>query len=105
MSVELVATRKSASLRMEKFPVLVSEGAEGAVRCDDSLPGNYQCLVSLVQGALTVWDLGTPGGTLVNGNRVSNATLKPGDSLTLGGMKFQVNYKERPRRYLYGPRT
>jgi hypothetical protein len=105
MSVELVATKKSDSLRAEKLPALVREGAGGTVRCDDFTPGNYHCLVSLVEGALVVWDLGTPGGTSVNGARVTKAALRSGDTLTLGGTEFQVNYKQRARRFLLGPRS
>ena len=105
MSVELVATRKLNSLLAEKLPALVSQGAGGTVRCEDSIAGNYHCLVSLVEGALVVWDLGAPGGTSVNGARVTKAALRPGDTLTLGGTRFQVKYNQQPRRYLFGPRT
>ena len=105
MSVELVATRKLNSLLAEKLPALVSQGAGGTVRCDDPIAGTYHCLVSLVEGALVVWDLGTPGGTSVNGARVTKAALRPGDTLNLGGTEFQVNYKQHARRYLFGLRS
>ena len=104
MSVELIATRVSDNVRLENFPALIGQGAEGAVE-DNSVPGGFHCLVSLVQGEMVVWDLGTAGGTFVNGTRVTKATVRPGDTLTLSGTKFQVIYKQPPRRCLFGPRS
>jgi predicted component of type VI protein secretion system len=104
MSVELVATKKSDSMLLETMPTLVGRGS-GSIRADGSISGGYHCLVSLVEGQLVVWDLGTAGGTFVNGTRVTKASLKPGDRLKLGGVEFQANYKPRSRHYLYGVRT
>ncbi len=66
MSVELVATQKSDSMLLETLPALVGPGA-GSSEAKDPIPGGYHCLVSLVEGQLVVWDLGSAGGTFVNG--------------------------------------
>jgi pSer/pThr/pTyr-binding forkhead associated (FHA) protein len=105
MSVELAAARMSESVLANRFPAILNKDSGKSVRCDDSIPGNYHCLVSVVEGKLVVWDLGTPGGTFVNGERVSKATVKPGDTLSLAGTDFQANYKQRPLRHLFGPRS
>jgi len=105
MSVELVATRTSESVLANKFPTLLSQDAGSSVKCEDSIPGSYHCLVSLVEGELVVWDLGAPGGTFVNGARVTKAAVKPGDTLSLAGTTFHVDYKQRPRRFLHGLRS
>jgi pSer/pThr/pTyr-binding forkhead associated (FHA) protein len=105
MSVELVATSKSESVSLETFPAVISQGTQNNVQLDNSMPSGYHCLVSLADGQLVVWNLGTPGDTLVNGSRVTKAMIKPGDTLALGGTEFQVNYKPRMRRYLYGVRS
>lgn len=104
MSVELVATKNSHSMSLETFPAVIGQGA-GSVEVSESMPGSYHCLLSLADSQLLVWDLGTPGGTFVNGSRVSRAALKPGDTLKLGGMEFQVNSKPRLQRYLRGLRS
>ena len=84
---------------------MIGRGAD-SVQVSNPVPGSCHCLVSLVEGQLVVWDLGTAGGTFVNGTRVSKATIKPGDTLKLGGMEFQVDYtKPHLRRYLFGPRS
>ena len=66
MSVELVATRNSDGVLLETFPAVMGQGADSPVQLGASVPGSYHCLVSLVEGQLVVWDLGTPGGTFVN---------------------------------------
>jgi hypothetical protein len=105
MSVELAAARMSESVLANRFPAILNKDSGKSVRCDDTIPGNYHCLVSVVEGKLVVWDLGTPGGTFVNGERVTKATVKPGDTLSLAGTDFHANYKQHPRQYLFGPRS
>lgn len=105
MLVDLVATRTSASVSANQFPALLNENVRSGVQCDDTIPGSHHCLLSIVEGQLVVWDLGTPGGTLVNGARVNKAAVKPGDTLSLAGTNFQVNYQQRPQRYLRGARS
>lgn len=105
MSVELISTRTSASEMANKFPALLNPDSQTGVKCEDKIPGSYHCLVSLVEGQLVVWDLGAPGGTLVNGMRVNKSAVKPGDTLSLAGSSFQVNYQPRHQRYLHGARS
>ena len=104
MLVEMVATKNSESMLLETFPAVIGEGASAPAA--EAVPGSYHCLVSVVDGQLVVWDLGTAGGTFVNGTRVTKAAVKPGDTLKLGGMEFQVDYtKPHLRRYLFGVRS
>jgi pSer/pThr/pTyr-binding forkhead associated (FHA) protein len=105
MLVDLVATSPSVSISANKFPAMLNQNAENVIQCDDTIPGSHHCLLSLVDGQLMVWDLGTPGGTLVNGTCVSKATVKAGDTLSLAGTSFKVNYRQRPQRYLRGARS
>ena len=104
MSVELVAAQSPDRVLAKKFPAVIGQGA-GTVQVKDSAPGSCHCLVSLIDSQLVVWDLGTAGGTSVNGARVSKAAIKPGDTLELGGMEFHVKYKPDSRRYLFGARS
>jgi len=105
MLVDLVATKMSTSVSANKFPAMLNENARGGVQCDDTISGSHHCLLSIVEGQLVVWDLGAPGGTLVNGSRVTKAAMKSGDTLSLAGTSFKVNYQQRPQRYLRGARS
>jgi pSer/pThr/pTyr-binding forkhead associated (FHA) protein len=106
MSVELVAVANSDSRTLDKFPAMIGERPNSGLQLDNPTVGNYHCLISRIDNQLVVWDLGTPGGTLVNGTRVTKATLKTGDTLRLGGNEFTVKSDERkPRHYLHGVRS
>ena len=61
-------------------------------------------MIGQIDDHLEVWDLGTRGGTFVNGIRVTKATLKASDRLSFGGTEFSVRYDRGPRRYVYGVR-
>jgi hypothetical protein len=105
MQVELVGVAGPERVVLENLPVLVG-GEEGAEVChEDSPRGGYHCLISQVDDQLVVWDLGSRGGTFVNGNPVTKATLKTSDTLRLGGREFSVRCRPGSSRYLHGVRS
>lgn len=52
--------------------------------------------LSVTPGGLFVKDLGSSNGTFVNGNRVSEATAKPGDVVTFGKIPFNLSEMAPP---------
>ena len=49
--------------------------------------------VFLSDGAVCLEDLETPNGTAVNGQRLDQPrTLRSGDSITIGGLTFQLKF-------------
>jgi pSer/pThr/pTyr-binding forkhead associated (FHA) protein len=50
------------------------------------------------QQAVEAEDLGSAGGTFVNGRRVKRCRLKDGDRLDVGGFTFEVRLRARKRR-------
>ena len=105
MTVELVAVKTSDRVLLEKLPTMLTGGSPNDVDLQEAEEGRCHCLLSMAYDQLVVWDLGTKGGTFVNGSRVNRASLKAGDTLTLGGAEFRVQYQETtPRRYVYGVR-
>jgi hypothetical protein len=104
MKVELVGVTKPDSLTLKSLPALVGQDLEAGALSANQSEGNYRCVISQVDDHLEVWDLGTRGGTFVNGSRVTRATLAASDRLSFGGTEFVVRYDHGPRRYLYGVR-
>src|SRR5512145_2615527 len=45
-------------------------------------------------GALSIIDMGSAGGTVVNGKKVSRAPLEPGDVVTIGPLRLVVDVGE-----------
>jgi hypothetical protein len=105
MRVELVGVAEPQRTVLTSLPALVGRDGATAAACEDSPQGSYHCLISQAHDQLVVWDLGSPGGTFVNGNRVTKAALKPSDTLRLGGTDFSVRYQRGPLRYLHGVRS
>jgi predicted component of type VI protein secretion system len=50
------------------------------------------CELSLVAGHWVVKDLGSSNGTKVNGTRVSESRLDPGDKVSIGRHEYEVSY-------------
>jgi pSer/pThr/pTyr-binding forkhead associated (FHA) protein len=63
------------------------------VRLDDRWASRVHCEVSDLNGTLVVRDLGSKYGTYVNGQKVTQAPLLPGDRLTVGMSSFEVQYE------------
>ena len=104
MNVELVGIAKPGSLMLSKLPALIGQDSENDALSEDSPHGKYCCMISQIDSHLEVWDLGTGGGTFVNGTRVTKATLNASDRLSFGGNEFRVRHDQGPRRYVYGLR-
>jgi hypothetical protein len=105
MRVELVGAAEGERTLLTSLPALVGRDGATAAAPEDLPQGGYHCLIGQVHDQLVVWDLGSPGGTFVNGDRVTRATLKSSDTLRLGGTDFSVRYQRGPLRYLHGVRS
>jgi pSer/pThr/pTyr-binding forkhead associated (FHA) protein len=58
---------------------------------DAALVSRVHCrLASENEEQLTVEDLGSTNGTLVNGERVDHSVLRTGDTLTIGRVTFTI---------------
>jgi pSer/pThr/pTyr-binding forkhead associated (FHA) protein len=58
---------------------------------DAALVSRVHCrLASTNEEQLTVEDLGSTNGTLVNGERVDQSVLRTGDTLTVGRVTFTI---------------
>jgi pSer/pThr/pTyr-binding forkhead associated (FHA) protein len=50
------------------------------------------------QGQFVLIDLNSTGGTFVNGRRISQSILYPGDSISMGGVLLTFNQDDPPPR-------
>jgi len=81
---------------LHEAPFRIGRHPEAEVRMDDPCVSRWHCQIEQVGVGLTVRDLGSKNGTFVNGLRVTEASLLPGDRLTVGRTSFSVEY-ERER--------
>lgn len=61
------------------------------------------CELVQEKGALEVRDLGSSNGTFVNGKRIAQAALKPGDNLRVGPVTFVVQINGNPAKVAPAP--
>jgi adenylate cyclase len=57
-----------------------------------NVSGNH-CELSLVDGYWVVKDLGSSNGTKVNGSRVVEQRLEPGDKLSVARHEYEISYE------------
>lgn len=79
-------------LVVDRFPTTIGRSRDADLRVDDRWISRIHCEISDLEGSLVVRDLESTNGTLVNGHRVREALLLPGDRLTVGISSFEVRY-------------
>ena len=99
MNVSLVLCRKDGA--MKGFPLESSVTVIGRQQeCDLCIPlmivSRRHCQLNRDGGELRVRDLGSRNGTYVNGQKVEEASLNPGDELHVGPLKFAVQVDGQP---------
>ena len=73
-----------------EFPVLVGHAADAQIRLDDHSVGHHHCEIDFFSGSMVVRDLDSVRGTFVNGARIREPKLMPGDHLAIGMLTFLV---------------
>jgi pSer/pThr/pTyr-binding forkhead associated (FHA) protein len=77
---------------LDQFPAEMGRGMDVAVRIDDRWLSRRHCRLEFDDGVLVVRDLGSRHGTFVNGQRITDAKLLPGDELCIGLSHFVADY-------------
>ena len=71
---------------------LIGRGDDCQLRPKSDSVSRRHCMLQIDEGRVTVRDLGSRNGTLVNDQRVEGQfALKTGDRLSIGQLKFEVN--------------
>jgi pSer/pThr/pTyr-binding forkhead associated (FHA) protein len=94
--IKLVCQDHLASPReivVERFPIDLGRGEDAGLRIDDRWLSRRHCRLDMVDGVLTVRDLGSRHGTFINGENVRECKLLPGDELCIGLSHFVAEYE------------
>ena len=78
---------------LSTLPVIVGRALDADLCLDDPDVSLYHCLIDQINGTLFVTDLVSRHGTLVNGRRIDESPLLPGDELTLGSTSLFIQYE------------
>lgn len=76
-----------------KLPAMIGRSRDADITVSHASVSRHHCLVYELDGALVVRDNGSLNGTVVDGQRIKEALLKPGQSLTIGPLTFRADYE------------
>jgi pSer/pThr/pTyr-binding forkhead associated (FHA) protein len=77
----------------EGQPLLIGRDMSTHTRLKDPHVAMLHCQVLLSSGAAVLTDRGSSGGTFVNGQRITEHTLQPGDIVRVGDTKISFEQK------------
>lgn len=84
----------SLVVNVNSSPFVVGRLAEAALQIASSSISKQHAEITLAGNELSVRDLGSTNGTFVNGKRVGNVTLFPGDLLQFANTLYRVGCRE-----------
>lgn len=93
MRVELIRSNgfgRREKIVLGRLPVILGNNPDAGLRLNDRRTSRAHCLIAEHEDRLLVRDLNSKHGTFVNGVRVKEAPLMPGDRLTVGRSRFIV---------------
>lgn len=99
MDINLVLFKKDGGLK--SFPVKRSIVTIGrSHNCDFQIPvisvSRKHCKLTCKDGILTLRDLDSHNGTIVNGKTIKETTINPGDSIEIGPLVFVIQIDNEP---------
>jgi hypothetical protein len=83
--------------RVTHLPAILGRSAKSDVRLADPWVSGFHCVLNEIDGTLVVRDLGSKNGVFLNGRRINDAHVLPGDRLILGQTRVTLQY-QRPGR-------
>jgi len=99
MDVNLVLFKKNGSRKDFRLPSNVTVIGRRQ-DCDLCIPlmvvSRKHCEINKTREALTVRDLGSSNGTYLNGKRITEAEVRPGDYLQIGPLAFGMQIDGTP---------
>jgi len=97
MEVRLVLEGSRARkrvLRLHSAETIVGRRQDCDLRIKSAEISRRHCLLSIHDGYVSIEDLDSVNGTFLNGRRVvGKQTVRPGDSLEVGPLRFTVEYE------------
>jgi serine/threonine protein kinase len=75
---------------LEGVPLVVGRSRHAETRLEDPGISRVHCEIQVEDGQVLVTDLDSAGGTFVNGKRVTEAVLAPGDVLRIGETSMRL---------------
>lgn len=104
MPAHLLSLTDGPSILLDKPILLFGRHQECDVQLNSKKISRRHCCIAQVGETLVVRDLGSTNGVKINGERVVEGVLVPGDELIIGNFRYQVcgDVIGRPARPIRG---
>ena len=90
MPAHLLSLADGPSILLDKPILLFGRHEECDVQLNSKKVSRRHCVLAQVQDYLVIRDLGSTNGVQINGIRVVEGRLYPGDELVIGNFRYQV---------------
>jgi predicted component of type VI protein secretion system len=78
-------------IALDRAVVVVGRHPECDTWLDSDRVSRWHCVLAREGSEVFVRDLGSRNGTWINGRRVVFGRLKPGDALSIGGLRYRLD--------------
>ena|SRR5579862_6360600 len=95
MPPELVALTEGPNIQLDKPILLLGRHQECDIQLGSRKVSRRHCCLAQVSDYFVVRDLGSTNGIRINGNRVLEGSLRPGDELAIANQRFQLQWVSR----------
>lgn len=95
MPPQLIALTDGPNILLDKPILLLGRHQECDVQFGSRKVSRRHCCVAQVDNYVVVRDLGSTNGIRINGIRVLEGSLRPGDELTIGNQRYQLEWDSR----------
>jgi pSer/pThr/pTyr-binding forkhead associated (FHA) protein len=90
MPAHLLSLTDGPSILIDKPILLFGRHQECDVQLNSKKVSRRHCCIAQVNDYLVIRDLGSTNGIRINGQRVAEGRLHPGDEVTIGNFRYQV---------------
>jgi pSer/pThr/pTyr-binding forkhead associated (FHA) protein len=90
MPAHLLSLTDGPSILLDRPVLLFGRHQECDVQLNSKKVSRRHCVIAHVNDYLAVRDLGSTNGIRINGHRVTEGRLVPGDELVIGNFRYQV---------------
>ncbi|HMC64475.1 MAG TPA: FHA domain-containing protein [Gemmataceae bacterium] len=92
MPAQLLALTEGPNILLDKPILLLGRHPECDIQIESRKVSRRHCCIAQVHDYLVVRDLGSTNGIRINGVRVLEGRLGPGDELTIGSHRYEVRW-------------